>query len=82
MEEEEESGLHLPVQLLQRHGDLEVVSQNVERREDVGPLHHLTQGASLQHLGTEDVPRLVCQETHMDQDLQADSGENISCTFH
>lgn len=70
-------GLNLPVQLLQRHRDLEVVSQHVQRREDVGPLHHLAQRTPLQHLGTEDVPGLLGEEAHMNQNLKSKKKEKV-----
>lgn len=54
-----------PVQLLEGHGDLEVVSQHVEGCEDVGPLHHLTQRTPLQHFGTENIPGLLGQKAHV-----------------
>lgn len=57
--------LILPVQLFERNRDLEVVSQHMEGCEDVGPLHHLTQRAPLQHLGTENVPGFLCQEANV-----------------
>lgn len=57
--------LNVPVQLLERNRDLEVVSQHVEGCEDVGPLHHLAQRTPLQHFGTEDIPRLLRQKAHM-----------------
>lgn len=56
---------NLPVELFERNRDLEVVSQHVKGCEDVGPLHHLTQGTPLQHFGTEDVPRFLCEKAHM-----------------
>lgn len=31
-----------PLQLLHRHGDLQVVAQNMESSEDVSPLDHLS----------------------------------------
>lgn len=70
--------LDSPVQLLERKRDLEVVSQHVERCEDVGPLHHLAQRTPLQHLGTEHVPRLLGQEAHMDENLRAEGDVNDS----
>ncbi|TNN83347.1 hypothetical protein EYF80_006328 [Liparis tanakae] len=66
------SDLNSPVQLLERNGDLEVVSQHVERCEDVGPLYHLAQRTPLQHFGTEHVPRLLRQEAHVNQNLDAE----------
>lgn len=73
--------VNLPVQLLEGDGDLEVVSQHVEGSEDVSPLHHLAQRTPLQHLGTEDVPRLLRQEAHVNQDLEGEQaqGERFSC---
>lgn len=59
------SDLNSPVQLLERNGDLEVVSQHMEGCEDVGPLHHLTQRTPFQHFGTEHIPRLLRQEAHV-----------------
>lgn len=58
------------MQLLQRDRDLQVVTQDVKRRQDVGPLHHLSKRAPLQHLGTEDVPRLFGQESNVNQYLE------------
>lgn len=62
---------HSPLQLLHGHGDLEVVTQNVESREDVCPLDHLAQRTPLQHFGAEDISRLLRQEAHVDQDLRS-----------
>lgn len=66
------SNLNLPVQLFEGNGDLEVVSQHMEGCEDVSPLHHLPQWTPLQHLGTEDIPRLLRQKAHVDEDLKAE----------
>lgn len=63
--ERNQSGRNLPVELFERNRDLEVVSQHMEGCEDVGPLHHLTQGTPLQHFGAEDIPRLLCQKAHV-----------------
>lgn len=60
------------MQLLERKRDLEVVSQHVKGCENVGPLHHLAQRTPFQHLGTEDIPRLLCQKTHVDENLNAE----------
>lgn len=57
--------MNLPVQLFEGYRDLEVVSQHVEGCEDVSPLHHLPQRTPLQHLGTEDVPRLLRQKANV-----------------
>lgn len=59
-----------PLQVLDRHGDLEVMSQNMERSEDVCPLDHLSQWTPLQHFGAENISGLLCQEADMDQDLK------------
>ena len=59
------------MKFLERNGDLEVVAQHVQDREDVGPLHHLAQRTPLQHFGTEDVPGLLGQEAHVDEDLDS-----------
>lgn len=64
--------MNQPVQLFEGHRDLEVVSQHVEGGEDVGPLHHLPQRTPLQHLGTEDVPRLLRQEADVNEDLSTE----------
>ena len=61
-----------PLQFLDRHGDLQVMSQDVESCEDVGPLDHLSQRTALQHLGAENISRLLRQEADMDQDLEKD----------
>lgn len=58
------------MQLLHGHGDLEVVTQNVESSEDVCPLDHLSQRTPLQHFGAEDISGLLRQEAHVDQDLK------------
>lgn len=60
-----------PLQLLDRHGDLKVMSQHMEGGEDVSPLDHLSQGTPLEDLGAENVSRLFCQEAHMDENLKA-----------
>lgn len=47
----------------------------MEGCEDVSPLHHLPQWTPLQHLGTEDIPRLLRQKAHVDEDLKAERKE-------
>lgn len=64
-----------PLQLLDRHGDLEVMSQHMESGEDVCPLDHLSQGTPLEDLGAENISRLFCQEAHMDENLKEGRGE-------
>lgn len=64
--------LGIPVQLLQRNRDLQIVSQHVKGCDDVGPLNHLTQRASLQHLGTEDIPGFLRQKAHVDENLSTE----------
>lgn len=64
-----------PLELLDGHGDLEVVSQDMQGGEDVSPLDHLSQRTPLQHLGAENVPGLFRQEAHMDQDLEEETTE-------
>lgn len=59
-----------PLQLLDRHGDLEVMSQNMKGSEDVCPLDHLSQRTPLEHFGAENISRLFRQEADMDQDLE------------
>lgn len=59
-----------PLQLLDRHGDLEVMSQHMESGEDVCPLDHLSQGTPLEDLGAENISGLFCQEAHVDENLQ------------
>lgn len=61
---------HPPLQLLQGDCDPQAVSQEEEGSQDVSPLHHLTQRAALQHPWTENIPRLLCQEADMDQNLE------------
>lgn len=73
--------MNLPVQLFEGYRDLEVVSQHVEGREDVSPLHHLPQWAPLQHLGTEDVPRLLRQKANVDEDLDIERKQVFFCFF-
>lgn len=63
------------MQLFEGNRDLEVVSQDMEGCEDVSPLHHLPQWTPLQHLGTEDIPRLLRQKAHVDKDLKAERKE-------
>lgn len=63
------------MQLFEGNRDLEVVSQHMEGCEDVSPLHHLPQWTPLQHLGTEDIPRLLRQKAHVDEDLKAERKE-------
>lgn len=69
------------MQLFEGNRDLEVVSQHMEGCEDVSPLHHLPQWAPLQHLGAEDIPRLLCQKAHVDEDLKAKRKEVKSVWF-
>lgn len=64
--------MNLPVQLFEGNRDLEVVSQHVEGCEDVRPLHHLPERTPLQHLGTEDVARLLRQKANVDEDLNVE----------
>lgn len=69
-----------PVQLFQRDGDLQVVAQHVQGREDISPLHHLPQRTPLQDVGTENVPGLFGQEANMNQNLEK-TKEAFSFTF-
>lgn len=68
-----------PLQLLDRHGDLEVVSQHMQSGEDVCPLDHLSQRTPLQDLGAENVSGLLCQEAHVDENLTGAEETVASC---
>lgn len=57
------------------------MSQHVEGREDVSPLHHLPQRTPLQHLGTEDVPRLLRQEANVNEDLNIERKQVRNIVF-
>lgn len=67
--------MNLPVQLFEGNRDLEVVSQHVEGREDVGPLNHLPQRTPLEHFGTEDIPRLLRQKANVNEDLNTERNQ-------
>lgn len=56
------------------------MSQHVQGRKDISPLHHLPQRTPLQDLGTEDVPGLFGQEPNMNQNLEKIK-EQFSFTF-
>jgi len=64
------NAVYSPLQLLDGHGDLEVMSQHMQRSEDVGPLDHLSQRTALQHFGAEHISRLLGEEADVDQDLK------------
>lgn len=66
-----------PLQLLDRHGDLEVMSQNVKGSEDVCPLDHLSQRTPLEHFGAENISRLFRQEAYVDQDLGKEDRDTL-----
>lgn len=68
---------HPPLQVLQGDSDPQAVSQEEEGSQDVSPLHHLAQRAPLQHPRTENIPRLLCQEADMDQDLEREGEGSV-----
>lgn len=70
-----------PLELFDRDGDLQVVPEDVQGREDVGPLHHLSQRPAFQNLRTEDVARFLRQETHVHQNLQRKNKQRRRLAF-
>lgn len=58
------------------------MSEHVEGCDDISPLHHLAQGTPLQHLGAEDIPGLLRQKAHMDQNLQREKSQDSGKSQH
>lgn len=70
-----------PLELFDRDGDLQVVPEDVQGREDVGPLDHLSQRPAFQNLRAEDVARFLRQKTHVHQNLQRKNKQPWRLTF-
>lgn len=60
-----------PEELFELAGDGEVVSEHVERRDDVGPLQQLAQRSALVTVLSHVEARLATQKTEVNEDLEA-----------
>lgn len=64
------SQMHWLFELGQRGGDADVVSQKIQRGDQVAPLHQLAQRASAERVFGDFEARLLGQQAQMHQDLE------------